>query len=592
MPGATLPPLTRLQDLDDSSLTGAPALNDALLGDAGGKWNKAQLTTGIIGESGNLYYTNARADARITVQKGAANGLATLDSGGQIPSAQIPPLGITEVTPVPSQAAMLALPAQRGDVAIRTDTNTTYILATDSPTTLADWKQVLTPGAGVTSVNGDAGPSVVLTTSNITEGGNQYYTNARARAAISAGSPLTYNSGTGLLGIQVATGAQDGYLSSGNWTTFNNKQAALGFTPVNKAGDNSVGPLGLGGAAYGQLSIPIAPVVTANNGLINIGGAPFDGVTTGFFVGNSAANGGTYIAGNSVAAFTGNYFDFQQMGVMKSRLTVGGNLTIQGLTMPTGATNGFYLKTDGAGVASWAAVSGSGSPYTAQQQFQFTGSASNDATQDSIQVKPSGAYAANYRGIAVYNGSSATTPIWTVRRDGSTCIGGDNPGTTMLYIVGNTNTSGNPATWTAALVIDNVSGSSQLPIEMRVAGTRRAIWRCDTGGNLIFSGTGTGAMYLGYDSGTNGVVFGSGGQTEVAYINGSGYAVFGNTSTNLNTKAALQADSTTRGFMPPRMTTTQKNAITSPPESLVVYDLTLHKLCVYTGAAWETITSA
>lgn len=39
-------------------------------------------------------------------------------------------------------------------------------------------------------------------------------------------------------------------------------------------------------------------------------------------------------------------------------------------------------------------------------------------------------------------------------------------------------------------------------------------------------------------------------------------------------------------------TTTEKNAIASPSEGMVVYDKTLHKLCVYTGAAWQTITSA
>jgi hypothetical protein len=53
----------------------------------------------------------------------------------------------------------------------------------------------------------------------------------------------------------------------------------------------------------------------------------------------------------------------------------------------------------------------------------------------------------------------------------------------------------------------------------------------------------------------------------------------------------LTIDSTTQGFLPPRMTTTQKNAISSPAAGLVVYDTTLNKLCVYT-TAWETITSA
>jgi hypothetical protein len=55
--------------------------------------------------------------------------------------------------------------------------------------------------------------------------------------------------------------------------------------------------------------------------------------------------------------------------------------------------------------------------------------------------------------------------------------------------------------------------------------------------------------------------------------------------------AQLQMDSTTRGFLPPRMTTTQKNAIASPAAGLVVYDTTLGKLCVRTASSWETITS-
>lgn len=61
-------------------------------------------------------------------------------------------------------------------------------------------------------------------------------------------------------------------------------------------------------------------------------------------------------------------------------------------------------------------------------------------------------------------------------------------------------------------------------------------------------------------------------------------------TTSVNASAILQSDSTTKGFLPPRMTTTQKNAIATPAAGLVVYDTTLNKLCVYT-TAWETITS-
>ena len=62
-------------------------------------------------------------------------------------------------------------------------------------------------------------------------------------------------------------------------------------------------------------------------------------------------------------------------------------------------------------------------------------------------------------------------------------------------------------------------------------------------------------------------------------------------SASINASAVLQSDSVTKGFLPPRMTTTQKNAIATPAAGLVVYDTTLGKLCVRGAAAWETITS-
>jgi hypothetical protein len=55
--------------------------------------------------------------------------------------------------------------------------------------------------------------------------------------------------------------------------------------------------------------------------------------------------------------------------------------------------------------------------------------------------------------------------------------------------------------------------------------------------------------------------------------------------------ARLAVNSTTQGFLPPRMTNAQKLAIASPVAGLVVYDTTLNKLCVRTASSWETITS-
>ena len=55
--------------------------------------------------------------------------------------------------------------------------------------------------------------------------------------------------------------------------------------------------------------------------------------------------------------------------------------------------------------------------------------------------------------------------------------------------------------------------------------------------------------------------------------------------------AIVDVTSTTLGFKFPVMTTTQKNAIGTPVAGLVIFDSTLAKLCVYSGSAWQTITS-
>lgn len=93
--------------------------------------------------SGSMTLTPADLGAVATSVVGANNGVASLGSDGKIPSSQIPALAISETFTVASQAAMLALTAQRGDVAIRTDqSNRAYILTTDAPSVLANWVNI------------------------------------------------------------------------------------------------------------------------------------------------------------------------------------------------------------------------------------------------------------------------------------------------------------------------------------------------------------------------------------------------------------------------------------------------------------------
>ena len=75
------------------------------------------------------------------------------------------------------------------------------------------------------------------------------------------------------------------------------------------------------------------------------------------------------------------------------------------------------------------------------------------------------------------------------------------------------------------------------------------------------------------DLGTNGIVIAS-----------TGYAL------SANATAILDVRSTTKGFLPPRMTTAQKVGIATPATGLVVFDTDLGKLCVF-AVTWQTITS-
>ncbi len=72
------------------------------------------------------------ADARITAQKGAASGLATLDGAGKIPTAQIPASALPTFTVVANAAARLALTVQEGDEAYQSDDGSQWVYGTSS----------------------------------------------------------------------------------------------------------------------------------------------------------------------------------------------------------------------------------------------------------------------------------------------------------------------------------------------------------------------------------------------------------------------------------------------------------------------------
>jgi hypothetical protein len=114
-----------------------------------------------------------------------------------------------------------------------------------------------------------------------------------------------------------------------------------------------------------------------------------------------------------------------------------------------------------------------------------------------------------------------------------------------------------------------------------------------TTNNFIqFTQTGTsGRGVIGYATGTsylqirtNSAVDFSSGTLSTIFDNSGSVGIGGITS--VNASAILQTDSTTKGFLPPRMTTSQKTSIASPVAGLQVYDTTLNQMSYYNGTTW------
>ena len=124
--------------------------------------------------TGNPHGTTAADLGAIpTSQKGAANGVAPLGSDSLISATYLPAIALTDTYVVASEVAQLALTVQKGDVAVRSDENKSYVHNGGIAGTMADWTLLRTPTDVVLSVAGQVGTiskSTLLTALNVTEG--------------------------------------------------------------------------------------------------------------------------------------------------------------------------------------------------------------------------------------------------------------------------------------------------------------------------------------------------------------------------------------------------------------------------------------
>jgi hypothetical protein len=191
-----------------------------------------------ISFDGSRNITIADGTRILQSEKAANNGVATLDGSGKILVSQLP---------VGAQSFKGTWNAATNTPTLTDGSGTagwTYIVSNAGTQNLgsqsilfnagdnviyngAIWQQTHNT-SNVISVNNQQGV-IILSSSDIAEGSNAYFTNARSRASISATSPIFYNNTTGVISSQPASISQSGYLSSSDWSTFNSKQEAGNF---------------------------------------------------------------------------------------------------------------------------------------------------------------------------------------------------------------------------------------------------------------------------------------------------------------------------------------------------------------------------
>jgi hypothetical protein len=243
-----------------------------------------------------------------TKDAGSANGVATLDAGGKVPVSELP-------------AAVLGALSYQGTWNASTNTPTLtsstgtkgyyYVVSVAGNTNLdgitdwlvGDWAvyngtvwQKVDNTETVTSVNGQTG-AVVLTTTNIAEGTNLYYTDARARASVSAGTGISYVSGTGVITNSapdqtVVLNAGTGISTSGTYPNFT-------ITNTSPSSGGTVTSVGLTTSAA-SLALTNTPITSSGNIGVNFAGLSSQYVRGDGALANFPTTGG---GGSSVAYY-------------------------------------------------------------------------------------------------------------------------------------------------------------------------------------------------------------------------------------------------------------------------------------------------
>lgn len=252
--------------------------------------NKSAVGLGNVDNTSDLAKpistaTQSALDLKINLsEKGVANGVATLDASGLIPSSQLGALAISEylgnfsnTTTALANAWVQA--SQRGDWFTVADDGTgksaSYIVTTDSPTTLSHITKISTPTDAVLSVNWQTG-IVSLSTTEISEGTNLYFTDARAISALGSALALKVPTSRTL----TINGVSYDLSADRSWTINSSPAGSSGYVQYNTGGAFDAKSTFIFNSSLDALGIQVATPFAALH-VASITGQTLNNVTSG-----------------------------------------------------------------------------------------------------------------------------------------------------------------------------------------------------------------------------------------------------------------------------------------------------------------------
>jgi hypothetical protein len=203
-----------------------------------------------------------------------------------------------------------------------------------------------------------------------------------------------------------------------------------------------------------------------------------------------------------------------------------------------------------------------------------------EAKSGSTITAPSAATAIGYNAQTTRNYSVALGYNSVAAIDNAIALGNSSA---LLQIGGNFT----PLARTHIRGLGNTSATTSLLVE-NSSGTEMFRVRDDSA--TIFSNGPTAFNYTGISMTDTGQVFRNGAiafQSAAGVANGFGIGVGENPNSSLFNSAVLIASSTTKGFLPPRMTSAQRTAIGTPAVGLMVYQTDgTEGLYIYKSTGW------